>query len=95
MDALDDLWRVEHQTVHPSFEPLSPEILDAGILELLTRAHRSVKNEHAIAERVEEWRSISARHAHDVTRERLRDTLANRLIRFEETLFGTTPTPPW
>jgi hypothetical protein len=32
---------------------------------------------------------------HDVTRERLRDTLANRLIRFEETLFGTTPTPPW
>ena len=54
-----------------------------------------IENQHAVTQRVEERRLISARHSDDVTRERLRDTLANRLIRFEETLFGTTPTPPW
>ncbi len=54
MDALDNLRRVEDQTVHPSLEPLAAEILDAGILDLLAGPHRTVKNEHALAERVEE-----------------------------------------
>ncbi len=93
MHPLDDLRRVQHEAVHPSFERGAAEVVDGRVLGLQARAHRAVEHEHAFVERVDERRSTSARHAHDVTRERLRDTLAHRPFRFEETLFGTTPTP--
>jgi hypothetical protein len=90
---LDDLRRVDGETVHPPFQPGPPEIVDARVLGLEAGSHRAVENEHALAQRIKEWRSICGRHRDDVIRERLRDTLANRPISFEETLFGTTPTP--
>ena len=81
-------------SIHPSSRGTA-EIVDAGVLRLQAGTHRAVEDEHALAQRVEERGSISGRHRDHVTRERLRDTLANRPISFEETLFGTTPTPSW
>ena len=95
MHPLDDLGRVNGETVHPSFDRGTTEIVDAGVLSLQAGTHRAVENEHALAQRVEERRSIPGRHRDHVTRERLRDTLANCPISFKETLFGTTSTPPW
>ncbi len=92
--ALDDLRGVNGEAVHPSFQPRAAEIVARQVLRLQARAHGAVENQHAFAQRVKERRSISRPHQHDVTRERLRDTLANRPFSFEETLFGTTPTPP-
>jgi hypothetical protein len=92
--ALDDLWGVNGQAVHPSFEPRASEIVAREVLRLKARPHGAVEDQHAFAQRVKERRSISRPHRRDVTRERLRDTLANRPFSFEETLFGTTPTPP-
>jgi hypothetical protein len=85
---------VDRETVHPSFQRGPAEIVTGEGLGLQAGAHRTVENEDAFAQRVKEWRSISRPHVNDVTREGLRDTLANRPFSFEETLFGTTPTPP-
>ena len=60
MNPLDDLGRMEHETVHPSLEPRATEVIDRRVLELLARPHRAVENEHAVTERVKERRSISA-----------------------------------
>ena len=95
MHTLDDLRRVDGETVHPSLQRGTTEIVDAGVLRLQAGTHRAVENEHTLAQRVKERRSVLGRHRDHVTRERLRDTLANRPISFEETLFGTTPTPSW
>jgi hypothetical protein len=62
MDSLDDLGRMERETVHPSFERGTAEVVDAGVLGLQTRAHRAVEDDDAIAQRIDEWRSILARH---------------------------------
>ena len=95
MHALDNLGRMDGETIHPTLQRGPAEIVDAGVLGLQAGSHRTVEDEHALLQRVKERGSISGRHRDDVTRERLRDTLANRPISFEETLFGTTPTPSW
>ncbi len=90
---LDDLRRMDGKTVHPALQPGSAVVVDAGVLGMEAGAHGAVKDEHTLAQRVEEWRSNRGGHRDHVIRERLRDTLANRPTRLEETLFGTTPTP--
>ena len=80
-------------SIHPSSAAPPKSSIGEG-LRLQAGTHRTVENEDAFAQCVKERRSISRPHGNDVTRERLRDTLANRPFSFEETLFGTTPTPP-
>ena len=60
--ALDDLRRVDGETVHPSFQRGTAEIVDARVLRLQAGAHRAVEDEHALAQRVKERRSILGRH---------------------------------
>ena len=62
MHALDDLGRVDGEAVHPSFQRGAAEIVAAEGLRLQAGAHRTVENEHALAQRVEEGRSISRPH---------------------------------
>ena len=95
MDALDDLWGVDREAVHPAFQRRAAEVIAGERLRLQAGAHGAVENQHTLAQRIKEGRSISRPHHHDVTRERLRDTLANRPFSFKETLFGPTPTPSW
>ena len=47
--ALDDLGRVDGETVHPSFQGGATEIVDAGVLRLQAGPHRAVENEHTLA----------------------------------------------
>ena len=60
--ALDDLRRMDGKAVHPSLERGTPEVVDARVLGLQAGPHGAVENEHALAQRVKERRSISCRH---------------------------------
>ena len=62
MHALDDLRRMDGEAVHPSLQRGTAEIVRARVLGLETGPHGAVENEHALAQCVKEWRSISCRH---------------------------------
>ena len=78
MHAFHDLRRMDGKAVPPAFQPGTAEIVDGGVLGVEHGTHGAVKDEHAVAHRIEEWRSKRGGHRDHVTRERLRDTLANR-----------------
>ncbi len=62
MHVLDDPRRVERETVHPSLERRATEVVDAGVRGVQAGPHGAVEDEHALAQRIDERRSILARH---------------------------------